>query len=173
MGDWTMTAIKIVALSVWGAGSALFGGDIFLDASNNANPTVYHNSGAALRIATVSPCTNTGGLFKYTSCSWQNPTTGTQALLNFALDMEKKPVAAMQSTCMTSSDNVNTGSVIFKYQSNPRGSGSYLTGSGVNVPMEDYPLIPPSWYVRCWHNVTPGPGFDAKMSIQTRDFMIR
>lgn len=139
----------LVAAAV--AGSILIGGNIFTDREQNATVNNYYGTGSYLSYDDAV-CTNTGGLAKYSACSWQNPSsTLSGALMRVEVNSETAPLAA-PITCMTSPNGTATGQVLFKYITTASGqtvgtSNMLLSGTGGRLM-----VVPPSWYVRCWHS---------------------
>lgn len=168
----TITSGLLAALV---AGSVVLFGRIYIPETSTQTTIIQRGTGSLLTSwdsISGTTCSNTGGLAKYSGCSAQNPSSGTAAIINLRLDADTWPVAATQATCMTSPNGTSTGEVIFKYKkpftrtASSTGTGGAITASGNNLP-----LIPPSWYVRCWFDRTPG-NLKTKLRILTQDTYI-
>ena len=137
-------------LTVIAAGGVAFGTNLYFDTTLVTNPSIKIGTGSLIGSVagqTATVCINTGGLAKYTACSFQNPSTGSAGILAVFLDMYKFS-RATSATCTTSPDGTNTGKVIFVNRG--------VTGSGLTIGVTSGNLIlPPSWYVRCWFSKTP------------------
>lgn len=114
-----------------------------LDSSN----VIDRSSSFTNRGNAVIAFTNTGGRVGYTAASIQNPFSGTGVIRVLDIDVYKAPNAP-QYTCVTSPNGTLTGAIIFKYKAS--GTGQVIIGSGAALP-----LLPPSWYIRCWASKTP------------------
>lgn len=152
-------------LSAVTAGSLVIGGSTYVNRDQAATVHNYFGTGSYLSYDDVV-CTNTGGLAKYTACSWQNPSsTQSGTLIGVQVDSEAAPAAAT-ITCTTSPNGTATGTSIFKYAATASGQsvGAHnpvIIGSNSGKLL----LVPPSWYVRCWHSTTPGPGLKEQLRI--------
>lgn len=149
------------------AGSIAVGGSFYTDRDQAAVVNNFYGTGAYLSYDDV-PCTNTGGLAKYTSCSWQNTEAQTGALMRVQVDSYKAPNAS-PVTCVTSSDGTATGQVLFKYIATASGRSVFshpqpgsLTNNGSGSLAV---LVPPNHYVRCWHSTTPGVGLKEQLRV--------
>ncbi len=150
-------ALKGLALAVVG-GSVVLGGAQYFDRSQVTQAEIEYGTGSFLVYDDVV-CTNTGGLAKYTACSWQNPSsTSTGVLMRVQVDSEAAPSAA-KITCSTSIAGTNTGTVLFKYIATASGesvgTNVMVTPTGTGGKLI---IVPPSQYIRCWHSTTPQSG---------------
>lgn len=153
----------LVAAAV--AGSVMFasGGGTYTERGTTNVVNNYLGTGAYMNYQDAV-CTNTGGLFKYTACSLQLPTTGTSALMRVQLDSNKAP-SASSVTCVTSSDNTATGAALFKYQATASGRSIANGAPRAVTPGSGALLAPPGTYVRCWHSTTPGVGLKQQLRV--------
>lgn len=156
------------------AGSIALGGNIFTERGQNTVPQQKLGSGA-YAVYTDSVCSNTGGLAKYTSCSIQNPLTGSATIMRVQVDSNKAPTAS-SITCVMSQNGVATGStlhgaVFFKYAGTASGR-SVVSTPIINSGTSGSVVLPPSWYVRCWHAVTPGPGLKEQLRVWMNEYYV-
>jgi len=158
------------------AGSIIIGGgSLHFDTGVTTNPAIKTGTSAIIQSYDGQVATtfvNSGSRVNYTAASFINPFTGTQAILNFGVDVYKSGVTTNDISCaigppnFTNSGSIvvpNTGTFLLKHKAFM--SGATLTASGNFMPT----MIPPLWGGRCWTLVTPGPGIKAKIRIQTRD----
>ena len=156
------------------AGSIALGGNIFTERGQNTTPLQKLGSGAYAGYRDTL-CTNTGGLAKYTSCSIQNPLTCSATIMSVQVDSNKAPTGAGM-TCVMSADGTATGttahgSVFFKYATTASGR-SVVSTPIITQGSSGAVVLPPSWYVRCWHAVTPGPGLREQLRVWFNEFFV-
>lgn len=155
-------------------GGIFLTGNIHFDITQNANPAISAGTGTIFRsydgqVSTVA--TNSGGRVNYVSMSVTNPSTGTEAILSLAVDVNKLGTTGNDITCgkgppsFTNSGTAVVGeSGVFFFKHKAASSGSTITASGNNLPL----LLPSGWQARCWWLNTPGPGVKAKLRVVTR-----
>lgn len=167
----TGTSLAVSLASAAAVGSLILGGNVYTDKNQVATINNYYGTGSYMSYDEVL-CTNTGGLAKYTSCLWQNPSsTLTGALMHLQVDSDAAPTAA-SITCTTSPNGTNTGTSIIKYLATASGYSvgtNMKTNTGTGTGGRLF-MIPPSWYIRCWHSATPGPGLKEQLRIWFNGF---
>lgn len=166
IGKGFTSGLRDTAIAI-GVGYMLISGNIYTERAQNPAPKQYLGSGAYIGYTDV-PCTNTGGLTKYTHCSIQNTTgttrgvtglSGTATILFAVYDSYKAPNGP-QITCRTSSDGNATGSVLRNVPTTSTDNNGLFYGrssSGKTLKFDGSGsiLLPPSWYLDCWANKTP------------------
>lgn len=151
------------------------GGNIGFDTTLVTNPAIKTGTSAIIQSydgQTATVATNTGGRVHYSAIRWTNPSTATQSILNFKVDVPKLPGGSNDISCAIGPPGfTNSGSVVsggglstFLFKHRAVGSGSTVTASGNNLAL----LMPPGWGGRCWFLVTPG-AVKAKARILTGD----
>lgn len=166
---------QIVATTAWVQGS-LVSSNIFLlpDTSTTLNPGIFEGKIPAFQpydgqASTVF--TSSGGRVNYTIASALNPTTATQALLSFAVDIKRAPVGSNDITCgVGPSGFTNSGSTVqgqsstFLMKHKATSSGYTLIASGSSMQN----IIPPNWGIRCWTLIAPGAGVQGQIRAVAR-----
>ncbi len=154
----------LLALAI--AGSVFIGGYTFVDRAQTSLVQNFFGTGSYLSYDDVI-CTNTGGLAKYTACSFQNPSsTQTGVLLHVQVNTEEAP-ASSSITCSTSADGTATGTVLFKYiataSGHAVGTNVLVAGTGTGGRLT---VLPPNHYIRCWYSTNPRPGYTKNLPLK-------
>lgn len=109
-------------------------------------------------------CSNTGGLYKYTSCYLMNPLTVTGVVMRLDLQMYNSPNAA-NAYCVSTTVGSTTATGVVFFRNRATWTGAVLVNSTGSI------AVAPHAGIRCWFSKTPGT-VKANLRVWMTDFYV-